>query len=610
MPVITNNEAAWQLLGRFGKEPVVIDVETSGLDPRYNYIVGYVLTFSDNPADSFYVPVRHTGGGNLPGCVIPDGAIEEDSDPHWWETELSKVIWQAKTPLIGHNFQFDMGMMYRHDVHVPKDVEDTLVLAAMLNENAGRYSLDDCCQRAGVTPKKGEPLYQHMAGLFGGKPDRNQMANFWKLAGTDPVQIDYSCGDGTSTYQLWKKYVAGVERQSLGAIRRLEKKVLHLLFRMTAVGIRVDEEALTQTEKAINSQIAEMLQEHFGSVNPKSNKQIEAWLRQRGVVEFPRTSKGNTQVNEAFLKTIPQGQPILDVRQLITLRDSFLKPLRERHLHRGRVHFHFQQLKADQYGTVNGRLASYDPNGQAIPKRNKRQGVPMRRIFLPDEGMQWLDADQSQQEYRVFASFSGSRSLIQGYEQGKDIHQIVADMLGVERDPTAKRINLGVLYGMGLEKLAKSLNVSIEQAKEWRDRHREMVPEATGFMRAMQREAETTGYIRTPLGRRRRFPNGDGAHKAGNAMIQATCADIMKVVMVRTQDYFDQRGKGERVMLQVHDSLDSSVLDEEGARGAVEIMCDFGEGSAVPLRVPMKADWRLGPNYAIATYGEETCSKY
>ena len=155
---------------------------------------------------------------------------------------------------------------------------------------------------------------------------------------------------------------------------------------------------------------------------------------------------------------------------------------------------------------------------------------------------------------------------------------------------------------MGLDKLALKLGISKEMADHYRKLHREMIPEATVFMKKAQAVAESRGYVKSILGRRRRFPGGEFAHKAGNAIIQMSSADQTKLAMVRIQRFFDEIGTSSRVLLQVHDSIECSVVPGDELHVA-RIMEDHGSDSPMPLKTLIKADYKVGADYSEATYG-------
>jgi DNA polymerase-1 len=253
-------------------------------------------------------------------------------------------------------------------------------------------------------------------------------------------------------------------------------------------------------------------------------------------------------------------------------------------------------------------LSSDGPNLQQVPKRDKELAPLFRRVFVSDPGTFWSANDYKQQEFVVFAEYTGNERLVNGYKQNPpiDMHQSVADMLGVERDPTAKRMNLGMVYGMGVPKLAASLGISLSQAKEYRRRYDEEIPEARRFLKKAEMRARGRGYVMTFLGRRRRFPNPSFAHKAGNSVIQGGSADITKLKMVEIDEFFAANGDVAYLTLQVHDELDwffpegYEHLDVEARR----IMEDFGVNSSIHMDTPLRVDSDVATDWGKASFPE------
>lgn len=587
---------------------IVYDSETSGLDWRRNHVIGHVFTFGGLPDDSYYFPVRHAGGGNLEDGPAPQVAVEGTRPPlHVFEERTQKVL--ALRPdlrAVFHHAAFDLHFTDGVGLAFGGPLEDTMVNAALIDENAGSYSLDACCRRAEVQAKKGETLHQHLASLFGGPPDRNQMGNLWRTRGDDPIVVDYAAGDGTSTWQLWEKQQTILDAEDLRRVWAVECRCIRTFHRMERQGVRVDEEALHRLEKDIGSRIDAARSSLPDGFNQRSPAQVRAFMETQGVTDWPLTPQGAPSFPEEWLLRSEAGRKVIAVRKLRTLLDSFITPLKETHLWNGKVHTHYNQLKSDEYGTVSGRPSSSEPNLQQVPKRDKILAPLFRSVFIPDPGMVWYENDYMQQEYFVFANYTRAKKIIDGYMQEPpiDIHQTVADMLGVERDPTAKRINLGQLYGMGYKKLALKLGVSETVAKGYSLQYQQMVPEAKQFSKAAETRAKETGYVFDILGRRRRFPDSRFAHKAANGIIQGSSASITKLKMCEIDEYFAQERNAANLMLQIFDSM--SWQAEAGSpqtEHARHIMTSFGENDVIRLALPLRIDTGEGPNWSVATWG-------
>lgn len=605
---------------------VTLDVETSGLDWRKNHIVGWVIT--PYGEDSMYVPVRHLGGGNLPGCQVPVTPEGWKGDLHPFEIELAKIAADVWRRWVGHNFIFDLRFCHRHGVELYGEYEDTMINAPLIDENQYSFSLDNVARLMEVQAKKGQDIYDYLASQFDCPADKKSMAHFWRTNASEPIVWQYAAGDGVSTEEVWDKQQPILEDdsdgRSLKIVHNVENRLIKTLYRMTKGGIRVDEEEMARVDREFAGMIDEARGQLPVGFNTNSPNDIKAFLGDEVNENWPRNAPtkaaiakaareggkalGAPKFDEPNLKNSPKGKIIIDVRKVEHARSAFTQPMLERHLHLGRVFCEFNQMVSDDYGTISGRLSSSNPNMQQVPKRDKRISKPYRRAFLPEEGHIWWDNDYKQQEYVVFTDYTGDPILMKGYAQDPpvDIHQSVADMLSVERDPTAKRMNLGMLYGMGVLKLAISLGVSVAQAQKWMDQYHRKFPYAKKFLKGAERKARLRGYVFTYLGRRRRFPDPRFAHKAGNGVIQGSSADITKYKMVLIDEYFASEGDIFRLMLQCHDSLswsgpeDRKDINDE----AVRIMKDFeSEEALIKMRVPLGVDSDTGINWSAATFG-------
>jgi len=570
---------------------LVLDTETTGLDWKTHKTVGYVVATGDQ---SWYFPVGHAGS-NLPRTPV--------------ERWLKNLVANPDLRTIGHARKFDLHHMANHGIIPMGPVECTMVNATLLDENQGSFSLEKISNLYPDVPnKEGSELYAHMANKFGGEPDRKQMANFHKLTGDDSLAVAYAKGDGLSTWGIWTHQQKQLDAENLRLVWGVECRVIKVLFKMERRGVRVDEDKLHKLKIKLEGALHVAQKKLPKDFNVRSTKQIADYLRRSKVEGWPITEKGNDSFTEGWLSGNPVGRTIVEVRKISNLLNSFVGPLIKEHIFKGRVHTTFNQLRQDEFGTVTGRLSSSNPNLQQVPKRDKVLAPLFREVFLPEEGHKWSANDYSQQEFRVFADYTGSSLLIRGYKAVPpvDIHSMIAQLLHVDRDPAAKRINLGLVYGMGIIKLARSLDVMEEEARRLMNEYHEMIPEARKFLREAETWAKRRGWVRTKLFRRRRFPDIRLAHKAGNSVIQGTSADMTKLKMVEVDGWFEESSAESALMLQVHDELDWTMApDEEGInKRAKEIMEDFGATAKIHFEVPMKVDASVASNWGTASFPE------
>lgn len=612
MSIITKDEIDKCFRAISTSDMLVVDTETSGLSWQKNHVVGYVFTVGPRPEETWYLPVRHFGGGNIEGCSVPSRSDGWAGDIHWIERRIAQEVAPRKDLLVvGHNLKFDLHMFANHGIIFQGTTECTQVNAALIDENQGAFDLDTCASVMGLKISKDSSVYDTIRAVARGlgidcPEGRKAMEYFWLLSATQAK--NYASLDGTITFNLHTNQHVEMALQELERIHSVEKRVTKTLFRTERRGVPVDMEVVDkiagQAEK-----IKEVSQKKFPKdFNPQSPKQVKCYLESNGVTNWPHTPKGAPSFPESFLETFDLGENIITYRKVKNLENTFINSSIRSHYYKGKIHTTLNQVAMDDYGTVTGRLSSSDPNLQQIPKRNKVLAPLLRQAYRsPDPNVMWGSADFKSQEYRVFAQYAKAKFIIDAYDKDPtaDYHQLVADLLGVERDPTAKRINLGTIYGMGKAKLARTLNCSEAQADVYLKRMHQMMPEAKGFMREAERRARQSGFVKTLLGRRRHFPLGqDGAHKAGNSVIQGSCADITKLKMVEIDEYLDSINCRTQMILQVHDSLEFLVpMDEkEVFDECMRIMQSFGPNDAISLRVPMLVDIGMGRSWGHATF--------
>ena len=624
---------------------IAFDTETSGLHPHNDYPVGYVVTWGFRPEESKYYPIRHEGGGNL----------ESDEVISF----VRKTLARSDLRVVMHNAAFDLWMSEKDGIRVNGPIEDTGINAALINENMGTkagllaagysgkqfltgYSLASCCSRADVQAKRGEPMYEHLAARFGGDAAKGQMSNYWRLPGDDEMAVEYAEGDGTSTLQLWAWQQSRLDRDDLRRVWKVECDLIPVLHRARVRGVPIDEDELGRVHEHVKKLRAECI-EAIGGINPRAPSQVGPYIESiatsgfsdtlspdlskeerrslvmekwdTDIVPLPPMTKptdrfpeGQPSYSTKYLKRFSGGAPIIKVREYAHLEDFSIVPLIERHIHNGKIYPNFWQLATDDYGTVTGRLSASDPSPQQVTKRKKHLGKLYRRVFIPPEGMRFWEQDYSQCEYRLFAHYSQAESLIKGYnEDGIDMHDLVARLLGLPRDQ-AKNMNFGILYGMGDRSLAEHLGIPVSEAKNLKRQYFSEVPEAEHFMKRAAYAAEKRGYVRTLLGRRRRYTDPRKlSYQAINSICQGGNADIIKMKMVEVDDYLRSSGRGDFVF-SIHDALVSYLdpaNDHETAKEIERICTDFRKDvHGFDLRVGMKLDSGFGRNWAEASYAD------
>lgn len=616
---MTLADAATRALRWVREAPVLsYDTETSGVDWKRNHPIGYVFAVDGDAP--IYIPVRHAGGGNLldPACpplTNPEGPFTT----HQFERDLAAAFAARDVGghmTIGHNLKFDIHFSANAGVMLNRRVECTQLNEALLYEHAPSFSLDSCATRHGVTAKKGQPLYDHLARLFGGAPTRDQMQHFWRTAGNDPVVVDYAAGDGVSTLELWRSQHDQRSREpvDLSRVWALENDLIRTIFRLERRGMAVSGERCDSVRNMLESEVEAILRQLPEGFNPRSPTEVKALCERAGRTDWPMTApsqrfpNGQPSFTEKWLASFPEGKLVVDLREATNLVNSFLKPLTERHVFQGRVHPSLHQTATDDYGTISGRFSCSNPNMQQVPKHNKKLGKLFRSVFVPDPGMTLFEGDYSQCEPRLFAHYSREPALVDGYSSSppRDMHRVAADMLNVDRDTVAKRMNMGLLTGMQERTFAAHMGWDMGKATDLFRQWMRAFPGIPGFQQQAKRAMLERGYVFTLLGRVCRLDDPRFAYKATSRIIQGGNADIVKYKLLEADRMLEADGDRVQLLMTIHDSyVWQGVMDEQGERAVRDLVALFTNVQAEPfnLRVPFKMDVGRGADWAQATYG-------
>ena len=554
-----------------------------------------------------YFPFGHYGGGNM----IPEQV-----------KNYMKQICSLPCPKIFHNAQYDVGWLQAEGIEVKGDIIDTMIAAALINENRRMYNLNSLSIDY-LGELKAETDLKEAAEAHG----VDAKAEMWKLP-AEHVGF-YAEQDARLTLLLWQRFKQELQQQSLGTVWEMESKLLPLLIKMRKRGIRVEVEKAEQLKKEMQLQEQQVLQD----IKKEVGFDVEIWTARQIAkafdklkVEYPRTEKTNEPsftANWLVNCNNKTAKLILQARELNKFHNTFLNSIMKYQVN-GRIHAEINQLRSDSGGTVSGRLSMSNPNLQQVPARNKEFGPKIRSLFIPDEGCQWGSFDYSQQEPRMTVhyaasvgdGFEGSHDFIKQYEKGDvDFHTIVAEICGIERTQ-AKTIGLGLMYGMGKNKLANSLGLSKEQADTLIGKVNRRVPFIKELSDLCMKTASDKGVIRTKKGRKCRFDEWEtkdfGLHlpekfdnavakygrdnikraktyKALNRLIQGSSADQTKQAMIECAE------AGYLPLLQIHDELCFNVEDEKQITDIKNIM-----ENCVEFKVPFQVQAKLGKSWGEA----------
>ena len=398
------------------------------------------------------------------------------------------------------------------------------------------------------------------------------------------------------------------EVNSLDLFYNIDMPTVEVLSDMQWNGMYVDKEELEQFGKELTSKletitkiIYEMAGEEF---NINSTKQLgEILFEKMKLPVIKKTKSGystDVDVLEKLKKEDPIIEQILEYRQLMKLNSTYVEGLKPYiNIKTNRIHSFFHQTI-----TATGRISSTEPNLQNIPTRFEL-GKRVRKVFKPEKGKIYLDADYSQIELRVLASISGDEHMIEAFKEGKDIHKQAAskvfktpiEEVTKEQWSNAKAVNFGIVYGISDFGLGEQLGIGRKKAKQYIEEYLEQYAGIKQFMENITEQAKEQGYVETLFHRRRYIPELKsnnymvrqfGARAAMNTPIQGTAADIMKIAMIKVYNEIKSRKLKSKIILQVHDEMMVETPIEEKEE-MIKIMKKCME-SAANLEVPLIAE--------------------
>ena len=611
MPLFTP-ETEWvmpdELKDLRGHKEIAIDLETN--DPHLKTLGSGNVTNRGHIAGvavavegwSGYFPIHHESGGNMDKKLVLE-----------W---LKDILNQENTTFIFHNAMYDVCWLRSVGLTIKGPIVDTMIAASLIDENRMSYQLNSLAKHY-VGIGKDEKVLVEAAKEYGLDPK----ADMWRMPAMFVGQ--YAERDAESTLKLWQRLKIEIYNQELTDVFTLETDLFPCLVDMRFKGVRVD------LEKAQNIKLNLIKREEtlIKKIKNLTGVDVEI-MAARSIAKafdklklpYDRTAKSNEpSFTKNFLQNHPHELPqaIAEARELNKAHSTFIDSI-TKHEVDGRIHADINQIRSDAGGTVTGRFSMSNPNLQQIPARHPELGPMIRSIFIPEEKHVWGSFDYSQQEPRILVHYAklqnleGVDEIVDAYNQGDaDFHQVVADMAGIERKQ-AKTINLGLMYGMGKNKLMAELGLMKESAEKLIRQYHSKAPFVKQLMDNVSRKANDRGKIRTLGGRACHFdlwqPVQFGVfkplpleqarkeydeplkraftYKALNKLIQGSAADMTKKSMVALYK------NGIIPHIQIHDEVDISIESEKQAEDIIQIM-----ESAVELKVPNKVDYEKGANW-------------
>ncbi len=576
-----------------GVKRLSVDTETTSAQPMRAELVGISLAWERGKG--VYVPVK----GPLGAVTL---SVEEVRE------KLGGLLSDPGIEKIGQNIKYDLIVLANAGFALAGKLFDTMVAAHVLDSARMTYKLDALA---------GEFLHHRCI------PIEDMIGKGRNQTTMDTVPIEtvttYAAEDADVALRLAEVLAKRLAAEGLTDLfANLETPLIPVLADMEMAGVKLDTEALKVMQVEL-SKLADALRDQIIALagrefNVDSPRQLSEVLFEDLKLPVISTTKTGPSTNSAVLEqlAIDHELPgmVLEYRKLTKLLSTYVKGLGASiHPRTGRVHTSFHQA-----GTVTGRLSSSAPNLQNIPIRTE-EGRQIRAAFVADPGCVLVSADYSQVELRVLGHFCEDPTLIRTFHEDQDIHRIVAaEVFAVDPDEVtdeqrgrAKTVNFGIIYGQTAYGLARTLRIPRGEAEEFIVKYRKRFPRIQEFLQACVAQAKSQGYVETISGRRRRIVDIDSRNGqrramaerlAINSVVQGSAADLIKKAMINIAARIRREGSPSRMLLQIHDEL------------VFEVPCDCVEQEckmiaeemtrAIALRVPLKVDIGVGPNWMEA----------
>ena len=590
--LVENEEDLKRLCDYFLTNDILsLDTETTSTSPIDAELVG--LSFAVKEFEAFYVPVPANREEALRIVNIFKPAYESE-----------KIL------KVGQNLKYDLEVLRNYGIELKGQMWDTMIAHYLIQPEL-RHNMDYMAEIY--------LNYQtiHIDELIGPK-GKNQRS----MRDLPPSQVyEYAAEDADITLRLKNRLEPELKKfECEDLFYNIEMPLMPVLAEMEMNGVRLDTKSLKETSTILTNRVLEIEQRIYelagGQFNIASPKQVGEILfdKLKIVEKAKKTKTGQYVTSEDVLQQLRNKHEIvadiLEHRGLKKLLGTYVDALPSLINKRtGHIHTSFNQTI-----TATGRLSSSDPNLQNIPIRGE-DGKEIRKAFIPEPGCLFFSADYSQIELRVMAHLSQDPQMIEVFREGKDLHAATAANIykkpieEVTRDERtkSKRANFGIIYGITVFGLAERLDIPRDEAKMLIDGYFATFPQVHDYMEKSKQVAREKGYVTTLFGRRRYLPDinshnatvrGFAERNAINAPIQGTAADIIKVAMIHIFQRFKAEGIRSKMILQVHDELNFSVVPEE--KELVEKIVLEEMQRAITLAVPLVADSGFGANWLEA----------
>lgn len=490
--------------------------------------------------------------------------------------------------IILHNAKFDLKVFEVNKLPWPEKIHDTMIMSWLVDENVSHGLKPLTKSILGREVTKWDEVDQKIS-LFRGQDD------------IEKDMAEYCAADVKNTFDLFVYFKPRVEELGLwNEYIKVELKTVLILAWMELAGVEINvplaEKKLKKAEKVL-AKLSINMREMAGKpdMNVGSPKQLEQYLfNEKHYPPIKMTPSGNRSTDDGVLNELVKLKGLgkndfipmlLEYRGLRKLVDTYFKVLINDVDEERVVHTTFLQ-----HGTRTGRLSSTNPNLQNIPRRDDEWNV--RELFIPRKGYKFIIADYSQAELRMLAHLSQDDNMMKVFRAGGDIHAKTMELTGLDRK-SAKSINFGIVYGIGPRSLGEALGKSEREGKDYIERFLLGYPQVAGFIKRVQQNALTKGYVTMISKRRRRFYEMRDSkffnsiqRQAINTMVQGSAADLMKVAMIRLDRVLEPLKA--KQLIQIHDEI---IVEgpEDNIEEVRRVVQEAMEG-ALKLHVPLVAD--------------------
>ncbi len=514
----------------------------------------------------------------------------------------------------GHNLCEDYVILRQNGITTQNMYYDAEIAGYDLNQTMGNYSIENLAE-VYLHIDTNEYLDKYMQ-----DDKKNKQINLFQMnENSEQAEDNERHINAFKTYLIYKLYNATTEKMNelnlMSLFNEIEMPLVEVLGEMQFAGMKVDKEELVDFGDELKVKLDGLKNDIYElsgtEFNINSPKQLGEVLFEKLKLHVYKKTKSGYSTDVDVLEKLRDDHPviekILEYRSLTKLNSTYVEGLIPYiNSKTGRIHSYFHQTI-----TATGRISSTEPNLQNIPTREEL-GKQLRKVFKPENGYIYIDADYSQIELRILAHISQDKHMLEAFRNGEDIHkQAASKVLGIpidevtkEQRSRAKAVNFGIVYGISDFGLAEQIGVSRKDAKEYIEQYLEKYSGIKKFMDDVVEDAKEKGYVETLFHRRRYIPELTsknymvrqfGTRVAMNTPIQGTAADIMKIAMIEIYNKLREENLDAKIVLQVHDELIIECKIEEKEK--VKEILQNGMENAAKLSIPLKAEVSEATNW-------------